>query len=348
MSKVFWSKEISENALGRMLDAAGLSSVVSDNHLTAIKIHFGEEGNLGYVRPKYARVVSQRIRALGAKPFLTDANTIYVGARANAVDHALVALRHGFTVEEAGAPVLIADGLRGNAGVDVKVDLKHFKTVSVANAVHYADSLVFVSHFKGHEISGFGGALKNAGMGCATREGKYKQHNSALPKVDRELCASCGLCLGWCPSSALKIDGSDGFIALDPAKCVGCGECILSCPSEVFSIPWSDAASDVQEKMMEYAFGAVRGKKCIYINFVNYVTKFCDCYATKDKPFFDEIGLAVSADPVAVDVACAEAVNKEFGGDFFRHIFPSIDYTVQLDYAERIGLGTRKYELINV
>ncbi|MDI6757650.1 MAG: DUF362 domain-containing protein, partial [Endomicrobiia bacterium] len=346
MSKVFWSKEISEANLGALLDAAGIASVVRDNHLAAIKIHFGEEGNLGYVRPNYVRVVADKIKTLGAKPFLTDANTIYVGSRADAVSHTLIALKHGFTVEATGAPVLIADGLRGNAGVDVEVNLKHFKTVSVANSIYYADSIVFVSHFKGHELAGFGGALKNAGMGCATREGKYKQHNSVVPSVKRESCTGCASCVPWCPSKALELSPGDGFIVLDSSQCVGCGECILSCPSDVFSIPWNAAAAEVQEKMMEYAYGALKNKKCLYVNFINHVTKFCDCYATKEKPFFDEIGLAASTDPVALDVACAEAVNKEFGQDFFRHIFPSIDSTAQLDCAERLGLGERKYELV--
>jgi len=346
MSKVFFSREISEKKLSELIDVAGIAEVVKKNHLSAIKIHFGEEGNIGYVKPNYARIVAEKIKSLGAKPFLTDANTIYVGSRANAVEHMIVAHKHGFTPDATGgAPVIIADGLRGNSGVDVEVNLKHFKTVSVASAIHYSDSIVFITHFKGHEISGFGGALKNIGMGCATREGKYKQHNSVVPSVKRSDCTGCGACIVWCPGNALKLE-DDGFIALDTAKCLGCGECILSCPSEVFKIPWNDAASNVQEKMVEYAYGVVGKKRCLYINFINFVTKFCDCYATKEKPYFDKIGIAVSSDPVSIDSACADIVNEKFGGDFFRFIFPSIDWKVQLDYAESLGLGEKKYSLI--
>ncbi len=348
MSEVFFSPEISEKKLSELIERAGIGDVVLKNHLTAVKIHFGEEGNLGYVRPNYARVVTEKIKSLGAKPFLTDANTIYVGSRANAIDHMNVAHKHGFTPEALnGTPVIIADGLRGNSGVDVEVNLKHFKSVSIASAIHYSDSLVFITHFKGHEISGFGGALKNIGMGCATREGKYKQHNSVVPSVERSSCTGCESCITWCPSGALKIE-SDGFIMLDANKCVGCGECILSCPSEVFSIPWNDAASNVQEKIVEYAYGVISKKKGLYINFINFVTKFCDCYATKEKPYFDEIGIAVSRDPVSIDTACRDIVNKKFGGDFFRHIFPSIDCDVQLNYAVSLGLGEKEYTIIEI
>lgn len=347
MSKVFFSKKITPDSVGELFDIAGAETVIKNNHLTAIKIHFGEDGNLGYIKPRFVKPVAEKIKSFGAKPFLTDANTIYIGSRSNAIDHTEVALRHGFTVENAGAPVIISDGLRGNASVDVEVNLKHFKKVSVANAIHYSDSIVFMTHFKGHEISGFGGALKNIGMGCATREGKYQQHNSVVPKVNIDNCTACGKCVKWCPSGALGLK-SDDRISFSAEKCIGCGECILSCPSEVFKIPWNDATSKVQEKMIEYAYGVCKNKGCIYINFLNFITKFCDCYETKEKPYFDELGVMASLDPVAIDAASADVVNKAYGGDFFRHIFPDIDWRVQLDYAEKLGLGEKKYELSEI
>ncbi len=347
MNKVFYAKKITPESVAKVFDVVGAETVVKENHLTAIKIHFGEEGNLGYIKPHFVKPVSEKIKSFGAKPFLTDANTIYIGSRSNAIDHTTVALRHGFTVENTGAPVIISDGLRGNAGVEVEVNLKHFKNVSVSNAVHYADSIVFMTHFKGHEITGFGGALKNMGMGCATREGKYRQHNSVAPKLNIDNCCGCGVCVRWCPSGALNLK-SDRYISFSEDKCVGCGECILSCPSEVFKIPWNNATSDVQEKMVEYAVGAVRNKGCVYINFLNFITKHCDCWETREKPYFDELGVMASLDPVAIDAASLDMVNIAHGGDFFRYIFPSIDWNVQLDYAREIGLGARKYELVAI
>lgn len=177
------------------LGAIGAADHVAERDFTAIKIHFGEKGNQGYIRPIYARKVADHIKGKGGQPFLTDANTIYVGKRADAVNHLTVAASHEYTINKCGCPVIIADGLRGNSGVDVPVDLKHFKSVSIANAIHYADSLFFMSHFKGHEISGFGGTLKNAGMGCGTRAGKYAMHDSLKPELDNTACVGCGACV---------------------------------------------------------------------------------------------------------------------------------------------------------
>lgn len=317
---------------------------VKEHDFTAIKIHFGEQGNIGYVRPGYVKPVVDLIKRQKAEPFLTDANTIYVGARADAVSHTRVAAEHGFTIEKCGCPVIIADGLRGNAGVDVEVNLKHFKTVSIANAVHYADSFVFINHLKGHEISGFGGLLKNAGMGCGTRAGKYAMHDKLRPRIGVENCIACGQCLKWCSAQALSL--KDRKIAMDLERCVGCGECTLSCTHNVFSIPWDETASGVQERIVEYAYGVLKGKRTFGISFVNHITKFCDCYPTREKPLLGDLGVLASSDPVALDQAGADLVNKAYGGDFWRHIFPDIDWTVQLAYAEQLGLGNRQYELV--
>lgn len=346
MSKVFFSKTITPQCVKEIFECLNPSKVIKKNDFTAIKIHFGEKGNLGYIKPHFVKPIVETVKSLGARPFLTDANTIYVGSRANAIEHTEVALKHGFTIENVGAPVIIADGLRGNAGNSVRVDLKHFKTVLIANAIHYADSIVFMTHFKGHEISGFGGAIKNAGMGCATREGKYQQHNSVVPQVSIDLCTGCGGCMKWCPSDALSLN--NGVISLDDSKCVGCGECILSCQFSVFDIPWNDTTSNVQEKMVEYAYGVIKNKRSLYLNFLNFITKFCDCYETKEKPYFDEVGILASDDPVAIDRASVDIINKKYGRDFFRYIFPSIDWRVQLNYAERLGLGKQEYELIEL
>jgi len=332
-----------KNMFASWLDEIGIAAHVKVRDYTALKIHFGEKGNKGFIEPAMARVVVEKIKAAGGWPFLTDANTIYVGERADAVHHAAVAEEHGFTFKDCGCPVIIADGLRGNAGVDVEVNLKHFSHVSIANAIHYSDSFVFMSHFKGHEISGFGGAIKNIGMGCGTRAGKYAMHDKLAPQVDTKECIACGECVKWCSGHALRLENR--AISFDEKNCVGCGECILSCPAGVFSIPWDEKTSAVQEKIVEYAYGVLKGKPHFSINFLTHITKFCDCYATRGSPLTGDIGILASSDPVALDQASADMVNNKFGGDFWHHIFPSIDWSVQLAYAEKLGLGTRKYRL---
>lgn len=328
----------------KWIKTVGFLQGFKEHQYVAIKIHFGEEGNIGYIRPEFVRPVVGELQSVNTYPFLTDANTIYVGQRADAVHHALVADKHGFNIANCGCPVIIADGLRGNSGVNVEVNLKHFKKIIVANAVHYADSLVLMSHFKGHEITGFGGALKNAGMGCATRAGKYAMHDRLYPKPSVDKCTACGNCIKWCPGGALTLPNKT--ISFDKNKCIGCGECILSCRFGVFHIPWDESAAVVNEKIIEYAHGTLKGKSHFSINFVNHVTKYCDCYPSKDEPLIDDIGIFAGSDPVAVDQACADAVNDKFGSDFVNSIFPGIDWKLGLDYAQKICIGARSYKLI--
>lgn len=326
------------------LGEIGAANHVKENELVALKIHFGEKGNHGYIRPQYAKAVSDKVKVKNASPFLTDTSTIYAGNRVNAVSHTLLAAEHGFTLDKCGCPIIIGDGLRGNAGVNVNIGLKHFKTVQIANSVHYADSYIFLNHFKGHELSGFGGALKNMGMGCGTRGGKIQMHNAVRPLMNAEKCTACGECVKWCGVKALKLVNKK--VKMDTEVCVGCGECTLRCLFGVFQIPWDESVSNVQEKIVEYAYGVVKGKRSFSINFINHVTKLCDCYRTVEPPLLDSIGVTASSDPVAVDQASADLVNKVFGKDFWRHIYPHIDSSVQLQYAEKLGMGTRQYELI--
>jgi uncharacterized Fe-S center protein len=343
-SDVFFLPWQKRNDFAQWIAAIGALNHVKEREFVALKIHFGEEGNHGYIRPAVARAVADLAAAKGAWPFFTDASTIYVGQRADAYHHLLVAHEHGFTIENCGCPVMIADGLRGNAGVEVAVNLKHFKNVSVANAIHYADALVFLNHFKGHEISGFGGALKNIGMGCGTRAGKYSMHDRVHPSVDLEKCIGCGVCATWCSAHALRLEGQK--IAFDAATCIGCGECILSCPQDIFHIPWDENTGAVQEKIVEYAYGVVHHKRHFSVSFINHVTKYCDCYPDKGGPLIDDVGIVASADPVALDQASADLVNEKFGKDFFTTIFPDINWHLQLEYAEKLGMGSRDYQLV--
>ncbi|MGA2090787.1 MAG: DUF362 domain-containing protein [Endomicrobiales bacterium] len=326
------------------LQKIGISTHISSNEFVALKIHFGEQGNDGYIKPELIKPVIEDVKQKTAYPFLTDANTIYVGQRADAYHHLIVADSHGFNLTNCGCPVIIADGLRGNSSVPVPVNLKHLKTVHIANAIFYADSLIFLNHFKGHEISGFGGALKNIGMGCGSRAGKYAMHDTLKPSVNLDACIGCGQCVKWCATGALEL--KEKKISFKGKNCVGCGECILSCRQNVFNIPWDSTTSAVQEKIVEYAYGVTRNKSHYSINYLNNITQYCDCYPVTGKPLMDDIGIMASSDPVALDQASADIVNARYGGDFWRHLFPEIDWTVQLSYAEELGLGSRKYELI--
>jgi uncharacterized Fe-S center protein len=353
-----------------LLDRADLKGKIRERDLVAIKLHFGEKGNTAFVRPIFLRRVVDRVKELKGKPFLTDTNTLYTGTRSEAVSHLTTAFENGFTESVVNAPIVIADGLRGNNATKVRIDKSIFKTVSIAREIDMADALITVTHFKGHELSGFGGALKNLGMGCSSREGKLSQHSNISPKVKGKSCKGCEQCLSWCaqeaismqaPRSSVETDQTIAFI--DPKKCVGCGECILTCPSGAIQIQWNESIPIFQKKMVEHAYGAVQKKKgkTLYLNFLTQISPACDCYGYSDAPIVRDIGMLSSEDPVAIDQASVDLVNKEEGnrssklpknwepeGDKFRAIYPEVDWNIQLAYAEEIGLGAREYELVRI
>ncbi len=364
------SKKTLLDKLDILLDRGGLSAKVKEKDLVAIKLHFGEKGNTAYVRPIFLRKVVDRVRQSKGKPFLTDTNTLYTGSRSEAVSHLTTAFENGFTESVVNAPILIADGLRGNSAVKVRIDKPIFKTVSVAREIFMTDALVVVTHFKGHELSGFGGALKNLGMGCSSREGKLSQHSNISPQVKGKACKGCQTCLSWCAQQAISmlplksgVETKQGVASIDPKKCVGCGECILSCPSGAIQIQWNENIPIFQKKMVEHAYGAVHKKKgkVLYLNFLMQISPACDCYGYSDTPIVNDIGILSSEDPVAIDQASVDLVNKEEGnrsskltknwepqGDKFRAIYPEVDWNIQLAYAEEIGMGTREYELVKI
>jgi len=353
-----------------LLDRADLKVKIREKDLVAIKLHFGEKGNTAFVRPIFLRRIVDRAKELKGKPFLTDTNTLYTGTRSEAVSHLTTAFENGFTESVVNAPIVIADGLRGNTATKVRIDKPIFKTVSIAREIDMADALITITHFKGHELSGFGGALKNLGMGCSSREGKLSQHSNISPKVKGKSCKSCERCLSWCAQEAISMRASQSGVEtkqavafIDPKKCVGCGECILTCPSGAIQIQWNESIPIFQKKMVEHAYGAVQKKKgkTLYLNFLTQISPACDCYGYSDMPIVRDIGIPSSEDPVAIDQASVELVNKEEGnrssklpknwepeGDKFRAIYPEVDWNIQLAYAEEIGLGTREYELIKI
>jgi uncharacterized Fe-S center protein len=345
-----------------LLARAGLSTKMAHKDLVAIKIHFGEKGNTSYVRPVLVRQIVERVKAAGGKPFLTDANTLYVGTRGNAYDHTVTAIENGFDYAVAGAPIVIADGLKGNTRSAIKIGMKHTKEAYIGSEIANADAIVGVAHFKCHELTGFGGALKNIGMGAACREGKLWMHSTVSPFVDSETCLQCGDCVDHCAVSAITLS-ADGPAVIDPKQCTGCGECILVCRASCIKINWNEDIPTVQEKIVEYTHAVLKGKekKALYINFITQVSPACDCYGYNDAPIVPDIGIVASDDPVAIDQASADLVNRELGfkdsalksghekgGDKFKGVYDYINWEIQLDYAEKTGLGSRDYELVEV
>ncbi|MEJ2040991.1 MAG: DUF362 domain-containing protein [Desulfosarcinaceae bacterium] len=347
--------------LSRLLEHAGLAKTVRNRDLVAVKLHFGELGNTAYIRPVYLRTIVAAIKETGALPFLTDANTVYAGTRSDAPHHLTTAIQNGFAYSVVEAPLIIADGLRGKSEAAVPVSGKHFEYVFIGKEIVEADALVSVAHFKGHELTGFGGTLKNLGMGCASRKGKLAMHSTVSPQVNAENCIGCGECVEHCSQHALSL--ADDKAGVDEERCIGCGECILICPNEAINIKWDQEIPTFLEGMVEYTAGVLKNKsgRALFINFINDVSPACDCYPANDAPIVKNIGILASSDPVAADQAAVDLVNAEpaladtrlknnteAGGDKFKGLYPNVDWPVQLAYAEKLGLGSREYELIRI
>jgi uncharacterized Fe-S center protein len=358
-------KEPNFKKFGRLLEALDVKSIIKRKKkrpLIGVKLHFGEKGNTSFIRPVYVRQVVDHIYDRGGSPFLTDANTVYVGTRAEAVSHLTTAIENGFAYAVVKAPLIIADGLTGRAEVEVEINREQFQKVYIAEAIMEAEALVVLTHFKLHEMSGFGGALKNLGMGCASRKGKLSQHSNISPKVTEKKCTGCGDCIAHCAQEAIGINLETEKAVIDPTKCVGCGECILVCPYGNIQIQWNESIPVFLKKMMEYAYGVLKDRqdKAVFVSFVTQVSPACDCYGHNDLPIVGDLGILASRDPVALDQACADLVIQSPGipgsalrehapgTDKFKDIYPQVDWPIQLEYAEQLGLGAREYELIKV
>ncbi|GHV54975.1 4Fe-4S ferredoxin [Synergistales bacterium] len=345
---------------GALIDGAGIENIDFDKKYVAIKIHFGEPGNLAFLRPNFAKVAADRIKALGGKPFLTDSNTLYVGRRNNALVHLEAAYENGYSPFSTGCHVIIADGLKGTDDVEAPVrGGVYVKTAKIGRAIMDADVVISLSHFKGHELTGFGGAIKNLGMGSGSRAGKMLMHNDGKPEVEIDRCRGCRKCESFCEQGAFVF--RDGKASIDHNKCVGCGFCIGSCNFHAISNgEW--ASNDILNgKMAEYAKAVVDGRPHFHISVANQVSPYCDCHAENDAAIVPDIGMFASFDPVAIDKACIDAVNAApaikssllaeralAGGDHFTEIHPSTDWRSQIAHAEKIGLGSGEYELVNL
>ncbi len=352
--------------LKKLLQKAGIEEIDFDGKLTAIKINFGEPGNLAYLRPNYAKAVADLVKELGGVPFLTDCNTLYVGRRKNALEHLEAAYENGFSPFSTGCHVLIADGLKGTDDVSVPVEGGTMvKEAKIGRAIMDADVFLSLNHFKGHELTGFGGAIKNIGMGCGSRAGKMEQHKSGKPTVDQALCRGCGLCAKLCAQAAISYD-SARKASIDHDRCVGCGRCIGVCNFDAIANHNDSANDDLCVKMAEYTKAVLAGRPHFHINLVIDVSPYCDCHAENDLPILPDVGMFASFDPVALDQACVDACNRaepipgsrltdlcSAAGfhdrhDHFHNSMPETNWETTLAHAEKIGIGSRQYELITV
>ena len=338
-----------------------------EGQFVAIKIHFGELGNVSYLRPNYARAVVDVVKELGGKPFLTDCNTLYPGSRKNALEHLYCAWENGFTPLTVGCPILIGDGLKGTDDIEVPVrGGEYVKNAKIGRAVMDADVIISMTHFKGHEATGFGGALKNLGMGCGSRAGKKEQHNNGKAYVQQEICRGCRRCMRECANDGLVFDPETRKMHVDKEHCVGCGRCVGACNFDAIDFEDPNSNQMLNYRIAEYAKAVVDGRPQFHISMVMDISPNCDCHEENDAPILPDVGMFASFDPLALDQACVDACmkceplpNSQLGEhmrdphfvdhhDHFTNSTPESEWQSCLSHAEKIGLGTRDYELIRL
>ena len=336
-----------------------LNEIDFTNKYAAIKIHFGELGNLSYLRPNYAKVVADLVKEGGGKPFLTDCNTLYVGSRKNALDHLDTAYENGFSPFSTGCHVLIGDGLKGTDETLVPINGEYIKEAKIGRAIMDADIFISLTHFKGHESTGFGGALKNIGMGCGSRAGKMDMHSAGKPNVTAKTCIGCKTCAKTCAHDAISFP--DKKAVIDHNRCVGCGRCIGVCPVDAVEPPYDESNDILNYKIAEYTYAVVKDRPSFHISLVTDVSSNCDCHAENDIPIIPNVGMFASFDPVALDMACVDAVNRQpvMAGsllekhgsshhDHFTDTHPDTNWKSSIEHGVKIGLGRADYELITI
>ena len=353
--------------LQRLIRTAGIDQIDMEGKFVAIKMHFGELGNLGFLRPNYARAVADVVKSLGGKPFLTDCNTLYPGSRKNALEHLYCAWENGFTPMTVGCPILIGDGLKGTDDVEVPVEGgEYVKAAKIGRAVMDADIFISLSHFKGHEMTGFGGAIKNIGMGCGSRAGKKEQHSNGKPVINADACRGCKRCLHECTNNGLHFDEATRKMQVVTENCVGCGRCVGACNFDAIAFANDAATKELNCRMAEYTKAVIDGRPGFHISLVMDISPNCDCHPENDAPILPDIGMFCSFDPLALDQACVDAClrqqplpgsqlydNMHKEGfcdhhDHFENSTPESEYKTCLAHAEKIGIGSREYELIEM
>ncbi len=353
--------------LKKLIRKAGIAQLNLEGQFVAIKIHFGELGNVSYLRPNYARAVVDVVKELGGKPFLTDCNTLYPGSRKNALEHLYCAWENGFTPLTVGCPILIGDGLKGTDDIEVPVrGGEYVKNAKIGRAVMDADVIISMTHFKGHEATGFGGALKNLGMGCGSRAGKKEQHNNGKAYVQQEICRGCRRCMRECANDGLVFDPETRKMHVDKEHCVGCGRCVGACNFDAIDFEDPNSNQMLNYRIAEYAKAVVDGRPQFHISMVMDISPNCDCHEENDAPILPDVGMFASFDPLALDQACVDACmkceplpNSQLGEhmrdphfvdhhDHFTNSTPESEWQSCLSHAEKIGLGTRDYELIRL
>src|SRR5574344_484332 len=359
--------------LKNLLKASGIEQLDCKDKFTAIKIHFGEPGNMSYIRPNYANVVVKVLQEMGAKVFLTDCNTLYSGGRSNGVDHLFAASANGYNLLQVNAPVVIADGIKGTEYVEMPVEGGEYcSSAKIGAAVANADVIVSMSHFKGHEMTGFGGALKNLGMGAASVDGKLFLHSEAQPMIQADNCRGCSLCEKSCAHGAIKVNSNHKAV-IDYSICVGCGQCVAVCQFNAAQVVHNSTSKMINYKIAEYTKAIVFDKPNFHVSFIMNVSPECDCWGSNDAAIIPDIGMAASYDPVALDMSCAylfmqapaiegtmltdnlnvahnhsECNSRHGDCDKFYYLHPNTDWRSCLNHAEKIKLGTTDYELIKL
>lgn len=347
-----------EKKFRKVLQKSGFFETVREGELIAIKLHVGERGNLGYINPNYARIIVEEIKARRAKPFLTDTNTLYSGGRHNGVDHCLTAAQHGFTLATVGAPFIPADGVRGLDYREVTVPGTQIKKAKLAGGILQADRIIILSHFKGHLEAGFGGAIKNMSMGCASIAGKQEQHSSGKPRVKTANCVGCRQCFNICPVGAITMKDKKAVIDYD--LCIGCGQCVAACNYEAMQPSFGEENQVFLQKVADYAYAvhSFFGEKAFYVNCAVNITPDCDCWPANDVPLVEDVGFLAGANPFALDKATLDLVSRARAQSTSRHfdklkgthnlfqeVYPEVESDTTFEYLQRHFDVDLEYEL---
>lgn len=341
-------KEEVKQKLACLIENSHILDFIPSGSKVVIKMHFGEEGNTGFVKPEYVRVIVDKVKGKNTEVLLSDTNTLYKGKRTNPEDHLQLAFEHGFVPQAVGAHVFIPDDRKEDDFEEVPINGEYIEKAKIARVFLDCDVLISIAHFKGHLMTSFGGAIKNIGMGCAAREGKLAQHCDVAPVVKIEECIGCGNCLAVCPGNAISLIEDKAYISNE--KCIGCASCIAACPQKAIDVDWEGGADTIQEKMAEYAGAVLKDKKgkAVFFNFLIKITQECDCLAKDDPRIVPDIGILASFDPVSIDKASYDLVTNTAGRDILKELHPLRDGNKQLEHAQKIGLGSMNYQLIEI